>query len=59
MNRKSALMVMVMEVKATVPNFLNLSSTSGATTMSPIYSYSYLIMPAMWNFIWLKNCLWM
>ena len=55
MNIKSYLRVMLMEGVAMVPEFLHLSSTAGATTLSQIPPYASLLMPNMWHFSWEKR----
>ena len=49
MDIKSDLRLMVMEGVEKVPNFLLLSSNTGATTLSQFSPYDYLFMPTTWH----------
>ena len=52
MNRKSSLVVIVMEGLEMVPKFLHLPSNAGTANLSPFSTYASLLMTNMWNFIW-------
>ena len=60
LNIKSALRVVLIQVMATVPKFLHISSEAGCTTLSPFSHYASLLVHTMWYFRWwtIHLCIW-